>query len=1089
MGETQVVDIPLAGGYKQRVAEPWLDGSSATTVQNAVWIKANAVEKRPGYLALSKATLFNSAFTWAPATVTNIAGVMPNPAGGLAATDGNYLYNVDESTGTNEYLDLVSPCVCSRATVSASPGNARNQDVAEWSGGLRVYVWEDQEASIPANGSTVYYSIVNVATGAIVSTGWINQALQGTRPKIKIMGAYAVVFVQMTAGGSTPGELHYVTLNLAGVAAGATWSGIGVLIADLAGAWDIAIPDAGDGPTTFHIALVYETTTGPAPWVKVRTYSKTNAVSALSFVATATLSGETGQGLTTIGARWNGTQNVLWVGYAYGITPRLVQAGAFNMPALTVALGPVTLHNAATGSHDVAQLGIEDITQAGSGVTKAFYSWYDSDGILTQWTTLTLISGTHPTAQNSYWTQLLSRPFAVATSDTDPNLRVFQWVADTQVQQSQFLIEIPLHDGQLRPVGIVAPRISYFAPAGSDPGQRDGNTLTNVTNEGNRLATNRISAGVITQTANEPSDQSVLELRANFTHPGRYSTASLGGLTYMGGGLPGVFDAVNAVESGTLYESDINQATATNAGAGPLTASKPYSWIWVPEWRDKQGNRHQGQPSAPISFSIPASAGGAVQLKTPTVTITQKGLESRIALSGQSRMYLVPYRTAIVSGSQTSTYFRVCGDLPPDVLVNNPTQQFVMFTDNVADTVITQNELLYTTGGVVEADVPSSFLDVCEHNNRIYGIGDDGMTIWISTEVVPGVPVRFNDGAQLSVVGLGELTAIWGMDDKLFFASKDAIAYVVGSGPNIAGAQSDLSPVVQLPTNVGVVDPRAVFVTDNGTVFRHRYGLGLIDRSLAVHTDFGDPVIDLLASYVTTTAILSHPTRPEMLVCCGNVGQGDTGVGVILSYNTRFNAWSDHYIHDPNYFGAGVPNAALISNGAFYFGDEFGQLYREKASTDALPYYDTNGVTNSWVALDLATGWIKPGVKADGAGALAGFGRVNRTQLTLEVLDWSNITCEIFYDYGTNVTAPSSWAFTSTQISAFSDVGGSTQSVTRLELLPPRAQCASFRMRFTDSAPSGSPAATTGQSYRVLALSANIGPLGGLNRVAAANRG
>lgn len=1103
MGQKQVIDIPLAGGLRQKTAEPYLDGTSQVTAQNAIWVKQNAVEKRPGWIALTNAVRTMS-LPWLPTSLAQAQGLYPNGSD-IAVTDGTFLYARSQSASDFAFVDFVPPCVGTRKVVATSMNGVLNPDVAEIAG-VRCFVWEDgQTPNANGSGNAIMYALLNVVTGDVFSAGVVDRNTFGYQPKVitrtTISGPLFSVF---WVPGNASASKHNIYVATIQAAATGAWGLTQTITTDFDNGndpgcgWDVAACIGVGGDTT-HAMLCYEST---AASPNLRCLQLTIAGLTWSAGASSVVSPESATHFSAVGARWVSTLtgSVLWVAYAYAPSGgnTLVRAQAISLTpggsVFTSLFNPVTLYTTATSTANshIIGVGIDDLDPNFSGTV--VIAWGATETIPNPgigWCTLTSV-GVATTATGTPNLQLLSRPFALASADTSSiPYRVYAMVADTTSQPTQMLVELDVQGGleqSPRPCASVAPRLA-LATTGS-PGNtatiRGTTTLSSVNVVGSKSPAPVVIAGTITQTSNVPSLLSLLSATFDFTSPARFLSVSLGGLTYVGGGIPGTFDGINMAEISTLYPMapDASSALTGSGTGGGLANGQTYTYVFVPEWRDNAGNVHQGQPSAPVQVAIPGSTSflGSVSGRLLNIQVTQQGLEWRSALFGQSTLYLVPYRSVFLNGAMSTNLFRLVGDDPGPAYANLPGILDISFSDAASDASIASNELLPTTGGTLENDAPSSFSGICAHQSRVYGIGDDLRTIWISTVQQDGVPCTFSDGSQTEVSFLGDLTAIWSMDDKLFIASATGIAYMTGSGPNAQGIQSDLSPAEQIPSDVGVTDPRAVCVTPIGTVFAHRFGIGLLDRSLSVQSGWGDPIESVLATG-SVTGIQLHPTRPEILVFVN----GGAGIGTVAAYNYRFGSWStwsilDHISGGNNQLSA---NATLVVGGEAYAALGDGLVAREKIATDASQFFDSvsSSPVTDWVTLKIVTGWVKPG------GSIQGWGRLMQADSLFQPLDWADLQLRFAYDY-LDLAISQPYTFTSTQISAFPEVDGllTSTTTTRVSVRPFQARCESFQLVISDAQPGGSPAATTGRGFRIFGLTVSVENKGGIHRVPAGQR-
>lgn len=1090
--DRQNIDVPFSGGLRQKTAEQWLDPSAQVIATNAIWIVQNGIEKRPGWTRGGNTSngvtypLSSSGFSfgWGGASLKSGVSLIPSRAS-FALSDGWYIYAISEDSSINEWQDFVPPCVATRRPVAASPQSVFNPTVASF-GGVDLYVWQDTSA-FGGFADVLYFALVDEASGRIIRSGPIDPsgATTGRAPKIIISAGLALVFYEVSAA-----VISYVSLDL--TSATAAWNASSIFASGgsySGGGFDVCETSLNTSGPSNNFAIVHTTTGG------LRVYHCTRALSSVTITA-STVTALTVPNGNGIGCAifWNPSASVTWVASSYisagsanVIVAWLLHASNGGFPfTVTTTFGPTALVSYASSSNETVTRQVTVVDMTANSNTRAGVIWEVSGGTPIQtsvgWAALTGSGSASLNRQLAWQTQLLSRAFAVNTPDTGPGDRCYAVVGTVEPQETQILAEFDLSGFAVvpHPVASIAPRlVTAASPSGVFTGQaRDKYSVSGITGYTLRAPASVRYAGILSETSNVPSDFSLISGAFDFLNGARAKGVRLGSLAYLAGGLNTTFDGVNVVEASTPAQMVTPTCSSTTTG-GNLTNGQTYSYIWLPEYRDVAGNVHYGQPSAPVAVAIGSTGTtGKVTGTVPCLSLTTKGCLNRRTVMGQSAMYLVPYRTVFINGAMSTNYFRLVGDDPGAAYVNTPdTGPTIAFTDTASDASIQTNSLLPTTGGVLEADCPSSFADICVHNSRVYGIGDDLRTIWISTAQQDGVPCTFNDGAQFQVPFLGDLTAIWSMDSNLFIASATGIAYVSGDGPNITGAQSNLSPPTQVPSDIGCTNPLAVCVTPIGTVFRTAYGLALLDRSLSMHSDFGDPITTYLESdaFPNVTSIQLHPTRPEILVFAYTVF-GNVNVGAVFSFNYRFSAWSAWLISDPDttYAAAG---SAIVSGGNIYQFTTPGRLFRECVQSDTQPYYDEANAAFMWIPLMVTSAWIKPG------GDLQSTGWVHQYQPTWIAQDWSDLIFGIAYDY--NPTVQQTTVFGSAAASTFAAVG----LPTNVSIHPMPSRCTAMQISISDQQPAAAPAATTGQGPRILGLSCEVEAAGGLKRLQGSQKG
>src|SRR5262249_19695430 len=143
---------------------------------------------------------------------------------------------------------------------------------------------------------------------------------------------------------------------------------------------------------------------------------------------------------------------------------------------------------------------------------------------------------------------------------------------------------------------------------------------------------------------------------------------------------------------------------------------------------------------------------------------------------------IVVWRTAV----NGSTLFR-------DSALNNSTSnpygtQSTTYTITQADSAVTGNEQLYTSGALANIGPPAARFPV-SHQNRLFlmGMEDPGL-IWFSRKYVKGAGINFSDVLTMRVDAPGgDISGGASLDDKLIVFKQTATYAVFGDGPDNLG--------------------------------------------------------------------------------------------------------------------------------------------------------------------------------------------------------------------------------------------------------------------------------------------------------------
>ena len=346
------------------------------------------------------------------------------------------------------------------------------------------------------------------------------------------------------------------------------------------------------------------------------------------------------------------------------------------------------------------------------------------------------------------------------------------------------------------------------------------------------------------------------------------TTGEIAKTLHISGGFMSMYDASNVVEHNFhVYPEDVVLTTTT--GSGGLIAQE-YFYQFTYEWTDAQGNIHRSAPSVPMSITT-TTGSSTNTIQVATLRITQK-----------TSVRIVGYRWS----QAQQTFYQFTSPITPTI--NDPSVDYLTFTDANADSAILGNPILYTTGGVVENIAAPATSIMTLYKSRLFLVdSEDPNLIWYSKQVIEGVPVEMSDlftlyvaptqGAQGST---GKITALSAMDDKLIIFKRDAIYYLTGNGPDNSGAQNDFSDPVFITGTVGCVNPKSIVLTPKGLMFCSNKGIWLLGRDLGTQY-IGAPV----EQYNSSTAV-SAVTVPGT-----NQVRFNMDTGELLMYDYYYDQW------------------------------------------------------------------------------------------------------------------------------------------------------------------------------------------------------
>jgi hypothetical protein len=526
-----------------------------------------------------------------------------------------------------------------------------------------------------------------------------------------------------------------------------------------------------------------------------------------------------------------------------------------------------------------------------------------------------------------------------------------------------------------------------------------------------------VQSGVIFATAN------VIGVTLDFSSTNTFLRATLAKNLHVTGGFLSMYDGVSVTEHG-FHVYPEQAATPTTATTGGGIGAGTFQYCFIYEWTDNQGNIHRSAPSVPQTVVTTAGTGvtptvttatgsttltavssltglvvgqhitgtgipantyiqsiGAVNTLVMTNAATANGsvtmtttdtnkvtwLIPSLRLTGkrqtQSRsdVVLVTYRTQTAS----TIFYRVTSVASPTI--NDPTADTVSFADTVPDFYLNGNELLYTTGGVIENIPPPACSLIANYKNRIVVVpSENRLSYWISKEYVPGSPVEFSDLFVKAIDAFGgDVTAVAQMDEKLILWKGSCIYVTTGEGPNDTGTTDDLGRPQLVNTDSGCINARSVARIPNGLMYQSGKGMYLLDRSLSA-SYIGAPV-EAYNDLTITSAVLVPNTNQVRFT---------TAEGTCLVYDYFFNQWSVFTNH--------LAADATTFQDLFCYITPGGVTYQETPGT----FVDGS----AFIKLKLVTSWLS-------FAGLQGFQRVWQLLLLGEYLSNHRLIVTAAYDF------------------------------------------------------------------------------------------
>lgn len=428
----------------------------------------------------------------------------------------------------------------------------------------------------------------------------------------------------------------------------------------------------------------------------------------------------------------------------------------------------------------------------------------------------------------------------------------------------------------------------------------------------------------------------------------------------------------------SIFGSVITISNVTqNAGAGDTLsiqaniAAKPdgatntnaYYYQITYEWTDNQGNAFKSAPSIPIAVTTTGSGtDGAVTFIIPCLNLTMKTANP---------VKIVIYRWSVAQ----QNYYQVTSLMTP--ILNSTSTNLLTYTDVYSDAFILGNNLLYTTGGVVENIGPPATDLMTIFDARFWLVdSEDRNLLWFSKQVIEATPVEMSDLFTIFVPPItatqgstGPITSLFGLDDKLIIGKQNAFFYINGSGPDNTGANNQFSSAIFITSTVGCANQRSIVLIPQGALFQSNKGIWLLDRSLGT-SYIGAPVEDLMAG----ATVLSAVNVPET-----NQVRFTLDTGITIMYDYFYNQWG-------SFVGVSALSSCIFQQLHTYMNSQ-GSVFKETPGV----YLDGGNP----VLMEFLTGPIN-------FGTLQGYQRAYFFYLLGTYFSPHKLQVSLFYDYDTS---------------------------------------------------------------------------------------
>lgn len=510
----------------------------------------------------------------------------------------------------------------------------------------------------------------------------------------------------------------------------------------------------------------------------------------------------------------------------------------------------------------------------------------------------------------------------------------------------------------------------------------------------------------------------------------------------LAGGILQGYDGATFIEQNFLLFPEYTTATAVVDGSGML-APGSYQVTMIYEWYDAKGQVVRSAPDIPQTVVVGGGGTNAIEVDGQPLLITNRKVPNPV--NKRSSINVVIYRSLV---NQPDVLYRAA-------TVSNDNLGSPILTGD--DASISSNEVLYTTGGVLDNSPAPPGAVVVTHKNRVWVADyEGGLELAYSKTITIGEGLAFNDGQRIEVDPLGgRVTALSSLDDKLVIFKKNRLFYLAGDGPLDTGAQNDFTTPQVISAEVGCNNPDSIVILPVGVMFKSDKGIYLLTRNLTTEY-IGAPVEDFNGLMISSAVVVEDENEIRFT----------TSDGECLVYNYYFNQWSTF----TNFAATGA--ASILAS--YYHLKSDGTVYKESAD-----YLDAGAK----IHMAIETSWLA-------FAGVQGFQRIYRIEGLGDFITPHYTHISIAYDYENAFTENIFYNVDAgLQISYYGDdpyyggspvYGGVGSGVYRWSTKPRRQKCEAIRLRLEDVdtvTPGG------GGSFTLVALTFEAGVKGTVDKV------
>ena len=849
MIQKQAINLNFAQGLDTKTDPKQVSLGRFLVLENSIFTKGGLLQKRNGYAEL--------------ASLPNTSSDLLTTFNGNLTAVGSSILAYNESNQTWVSRGAIAPMQISTLPLIKNSINQIQCDSAISSNGLICTVYSEINA-----GTTSYkYVIADVSTGQNIIAPVAIPVTTGTvtgSPRVFVLGIYfIIVFTNVITATS---HLQYIAISVNNPSLVTT-------NADIATSYVSASTVSWDGAVTNNkLFIAYNTTAGGQ---SVKVAYLTNS---LTLIGPATFSGSIATMMSVTVDATNQTRPIVYVSFydSAGSTGHTLAVDT----NLNTVFGPQTTITTTT---------VLNITSAAqNGVCTVYYEVsnnysYDSSipSHFIKSVTVTLAGSVGSTSTVVRSVGLASKAFIIN------GVEYFLSAYQSPFQPTYFLINgssnqaAPLvvaklayeNGGGYLTLGL--PSVSVIGNSASVP-YLFKDLIQALSTNGNSQQTT--SGGIYSQTG--------INLASFTIGTQNIDTAEIGSDLHVSGGFLWMYDGYLPVEHNFFLWPDSIEASWSATGGSMAaqpdgaTNTDAYFYLVTYEWSDNQGNIFRSAPSIPVAVTTTGvGTSGSITINVPYLRLTYK-----IA----NPLKIVIYRWSVAH----QTYYQVTSVISAQI--NSTTSDSLTYVDTLADASIIGNNIIYTTGGVIEdVNAPANNI-MTLFDNRLWLVdAEDKNLLWFSKQVIESTPVEMSDLLTIFVApttaaqgSTGPISALAPMDEKLIIFKENAIYYINGTGPDNTGANNQYSEPIFINSTVGCTNQQSIVFMPQGLMFQSDKGIWLLGRDLSTQY-IGAPVEQFNSSKVQSAVNVPATNQVRFTLDTGQTlmydyfyGQWGTFVGV-----------------------------------------------------------------------------------------------------------------------------------------------------------------------------------------------------------------